>query len=388
MKIKVMALVKPELLVWARESAGLSIELVSKKNHTNPDKIAEWESGKTPLTITQLRNLAEIYKRPLAVFYLSTPPKKFKVPHDYRKLYGDKNKSLSPQLLYEIRRAQERRSNAIELYELIGEKIPPFDLSASLDEDPAQLSKVLRSKLGIEIGEQFDWISTYQAYNKWRRAIENLGVLVFQAQRIPKNEMRAFSISEKQLPLIVLNSSDDVTPRIFSIIHELVHLVLSDEGLCDIDDTNLTTEIFCNRVAGEVLVPTETLRLEKIFNDVSEGKSLHDQEILRLSNKYKVSREVILRRFLINGAITEKLYKEKRVEYLESFQKRMKIKGKKPGYAPPSVTVVANSGRSYTGLVLRTYYQEKITACTVSNYLDVKLKHLPNIEAAINMDFF
>jgi Zn-dependent peptidase ImmA (M78 family) len=382
MKKRELALIKHELLIWARETAGFSIETASKKIRINETKLTDWESGKSYPSIAQLKNLAEIYKRPLAVFYLSEVPKKFKVPHDYRKLYGTSNSSLSPQLLYEIRRAQERRSNALELYELLGEKIPSFSISALLNENHISLSKNIRQKLGVKIEEQLGWQSVYQAFNSWRRAIENQGVLVFQAQRVSKNEMRAFSIRGEKLPLIVLNTSDEITPRIFSLVHELVHLALNEEGLCSIDDADNATEIFCNRVAGDVI------NKEVIFFNAAKGITPQEDNIQRTANKFKVSREVILRRLLINGAITEIFYQEKRTEYLNEYKKRLKVKAKKNVIIPPSAKVITNSGRSYTSLVLRTYYQEKITACTVSNYLDINLKHLPKLEAAINVDFF
>ena len=57
------ALVKPELLVWARTSAGLSLEAVAKRMNVAANRVANWETGSEQLTITQLRKVAEICKR-------------------------------------------------------------------------------------------------------------------------------------------------------------------------------------------------------------------------------------------------------------------------------------------------------------------------------------
>lgn len=73
----VRALVKPELLVWARESARLTVERASKKAQVTAEQLGSWERGESQPTITQLRKLGRAYKRPLAVFYLPKPPKHF-----------------------------------------------------------------------------------------------------------------------------------------------------------------------------------------------------------------------------------------------------------------------------------------------------------------------
>lgn len=45
-----------------------------------------------------------------------------------------------------------------------------------------------------------------------------------------------FSISEVWLPAVILNISDPVRPRIFTMLHEAVHFALRDGGLCDLDE--------------------------------------------------------------------------------------------------------------------------------------------------------
>ena len=74
------AQIHPELLVWARTTAGLTQEAVAKKVQIKPQLLQDWESGAANPSIAQLRKLGEIYKRPLAVFFLSQPPKGFD-PH-------------------------------------------------------------------------------------------------------------------------------------------------------------------------------------------------------------------------------------------------------------------------------------------------------------------
>jgi transcriptional regulator with XRE-family HTH domain len=83
----VRALVKPELLIWARESARLSVEQAAQKAQVKPPgRLVAWERGESQPTIGELRKLARVYKRPLAVFYLSERPKAFQAMNDFRRL--------------------------------------------------------------------------------------------------------------------------------------------------------------------------------------------------------------------------------------------------------------------------------------------------------------
>jgi len=71
----VKAKVKPELLRWARESAGYSVtEAARKLSKLAPERLEQWESGEDQPTIARLRHMARVYRRPLSVFYLPEVP--------------------------------------------------------------------------------------------------------------------------------------------------------------------------------------------------------------------------------------------------------------------------------------------------------------------------
>src|SRR5262245_62983883 len=103
---RVEARVRPALLVWARETAGLSIEDAARKLAVTPERLREWENPERRLrpTVTQLRKAANVYKRPLAVFFLPSPPTTPSPLHDFRRLDPDEVARLSPELLLEMRR--------------------------------------------------------------------------------------------------------------------------------------------------------------------------------------------------------------------------------------------------------------------------------------------
>ena len=149
---RVRALVRPKLLTWARESAAYSVEEAAKKLQVKPERLAAWEScGKEEArpTIKQLRKMATVYKRPLSVFYLQEVPKKFQVLRHFRRLPGDGLREYSPELVSEMRFAQQRRALALDLMSDLEETPISFPLSTSLDADPEDLATTIRHHLEI-----------------------------------------------------------------------------------------------------------------------------------------------------------------------------------------------------------------------------------------------
>src|SRR5689334_17985220 len=82
---RVIGLPNPELLIWSRESIGLTQDAAAKKLKVRLNNIQSWERGTANPTLTQLRRLANIYKRPLAVFYLPERPVDFQPLRDFRR---------------------------------------------------------------------------------------------------------------------------------------------------------------------------------------------------------------------------------------------------------------------------------------------------------------
>jgi Zn-dependent peptidase ImmA (M78 family) len=105
-----------------------------------------------------------------------------------------------------------------------------------------------------------------------------------------------------------------------------------------------------------------------------------DQELRLLSRRYRVSREVVLRRLLNSGRTTSKFYVAKREQFQKEYRQRRE---ESQGFAPPHSTAVGRAGQFFARLVLESYHRELITSGHVAEYLDVKLKHLPRIEMAV-----
>ena len=69
------SLARAEMFKWARQVCGIRIDVVAQKLAIEACQVTVWEAGKGAPTIPQLRQMADIYQRPLAFFYLPRPPK-------------------------------------------------------------------------------------------------------------------------------------------------------------------------------------------------------------------------------------------------------------------------------------------------------------------------
>jgi Zn-dependent peptidase ImmA (M78 family)/DNA-binding XRE family transcriptional regulator len=381
----VEALATPALLVWARESASLTPEALAKKIGVKVERVRAWESGQEHPSVAQLRNYATATKRPLAVFYLSEPPRQFDALHDFRAGVGTvAPPAMSPALAFEIRKAYDRREWALEFMGDLQLTPPPFAVRFKGNEDVEEAAGKIRAAVGVRTAMQSQWRIDHEAFKEWRALFERAGILTFQATDLALEEARGFSISLRPLPAITVNIKDAYRGRIFTLLHEVTHIALNDGGICNLDDderqnASARIESFCNRVAGAILFPKDDLlKTSEILHHRAGDLTWSDAEIESLSRKFGGSREALLVRLLSLGRTTEKFYYKKRDLYRVEYAKwRDERKG---GFAPPHVVSLSSAGPLFTTLVMENFSREHITASDVADYLRVRVKHLPEIQ--------
>jgi Zn-dependent peptidase ImmA (M78 family) len=188
------------------------------------------------------------------------------------------------------------------------------------------------------------------------------------------------------MPAVAINNNDMPAGRVFTLLHEVAHVVRkSGAVLCASVDDETDVEVFCNHVAGAVLVPRGDLLNEPRVRSATSTEQWTDDALAALSRTYSVSREVLLRRLLILGKTSQTFYAAKRArfaaEYASWNQKR------KDGTGGPDylTTVLSQNGRLYARLVLEAYGHHAITASDVSTYLGVRTQHIPELETGVFM---
>lgn len=388
--------IKSDVLVWARKSIGRSVGEVASRLHVNENLVMRWESGEKNPTLNQVRTLAGYYKRPLAAFFLPEPPEEPPLPKDFRTLPGEDILPLSPKTRLALRRARRLQSLTKELNPDFPGDIAARIGRASLSDDPDSLAAEVRNQFGVTSQVQFGWEKDSDALDEWRKRVEDQGVLVFQMSW-PLEEARAFSIAEGDIPVIVLNTKDHVRARVFSLLHEFGHLLLDEGGICDpirgllwaASETTThaedirSVEIFCNHFAGALLVARDDLLGHHLVVREDRPREWPNRTLGRLAKEFKVSREVILRRLLISRRTSRQFYQIKHEEWETKARERQERKG--GGRRDPPKECVQHNGAPFVSLVLESYRNDRITCSDVSDYLNIRLKHLPKVEGLVEV---
>ena len=345
-------------LRWARETANISVEEVAFKMKKATTTVEDWENegGNTP-TYIQLETLAyDIYKRPIAIFFFPEPPVEVDPKSSFRTLPSSEVDELPSTFLKLFREAQAMQINLEELNEGTNPESNKIfrDLSFTPRDNAKEQADAVRKYLGISLKDQLQWKDVDTALKEWRMLIESKGIYVFKdAFRL--DEISGFCIYDYEFPVIYLNNSMPITRQIFTLFHELAHLLLKTAGIDKRNDAflrklkgdNKRAEVLCNDFAGTFLVPDSDFEiiLRKVKPD--------DEGIKQLSDRYKVSREVILRKCLDRRLVDQAYYEKKRQQWTEEAQRRRK-QGKGGDYYR---NVVAYRGETYLDLAFKKYYQ-------------------------------
>ncbi|NJN73022.1 MAG: ImmA/IrrE family metallo-endopeptidase [Limnothrix sp. RL_2_0] len=367
---------------------GLSVGKIAEKLDIANQDLIDWEEGTEYPPLSTFEKLAKLYKRHTAFFYLPSVPKKCKKREaDFRTLPRyHSTPDTSPEFLYYLQKVYRRQVIALELLEELEEESLPLIPRSNLHEDPEEVAQRLRSALNIASSTQFKWSKSYHALAGWISAVEKLGVLVFKSSnaKVSLEEMRGLAIWDKSLPVIALNASDTDNGKIFTLMHELTHLSLHQNGVWGFNDNQSNSssevEVFCNHVAGSILVPNQLLTDNPaVITLPLDCNHLSNKDIQVIARKFCVSGEVILRRLLILGKISQPFYEEK-CQYLRSLPIPKKSGGAPSVYAK---TIVSREGYLFPRIVLRAMFEEKIPKNKASSYLNTKIKHFGSLEELV-----
>jgi Zn-dependent peptidase ImmA (M78 family)/DNA-binding XRE family transcriptional regulator len=365
---------------------GMNVQDMAKRLKVNQSTVSAWESGQKKPTLVQAERLAHVLKRPLAVLFLPEPPKTLPLPKDYRTVPMDERNPFSSETFLAVRRARRLQSLAIDLARELGREIGPQVGMARPSEDAEEAAAKARQQLGIEVQRQFAWRNANEALKEWRKALEQGRVLVFQ-QAMPLKETRGFSLTDAEIPVIVLNARDSLNGRIFSLFHEYAHLLLDDSGICGGEETDNfpghvgVIERFCNHFSGALLVPKAPLLDHELVRSTRGIVPWSESSLTELAASFKVSREVILRRLVLFGRASAAFYKRKREEWKAQTEKRQEQR--RTGGISPAMRCIRDSGTPFAALVLEAHRQGTITYSDVADYLAIRVKHLPQIEQLI-----
>jgi Zn-dependent peptidase ImmA (M78 family)/transcriptional regulator with XRE-family HTH domain len=297
--------ISPEVLSWAVERAGVDpLDLQARFA-----KFPEWLEGEVQPTLKQLENFAKAVYVPIGYLFLPEPPKEALPIPDFRTLEGQQLERPSPNLLEMIYACQERQSWYAEFARLYRDPELDFIGTATLQNPPESVAGQIREALGFSVDERRDCATWTDALRMFIQQADQVGILVMTSGVVFSNnkrpldvdEFRGFALVDRLAPLVFINGSDSKSAQMFTLAHELAHLWLGASALSNASAAPLAgfrrEEVWCNKVAAEMLVPLAAVRAE-----LRDDESL-ERTLSRLARHFKVSTLVILRRLLDSGAL-------------------------------------------------------------------------------------
>lgn len=383
----ITALVNPHLLTWAREQSGYAPGPVAKRLNIKPERLLAWERGEVKPTVRQAQALARFYHRPFGIFFLPQAPSIPPLATEFRHLPGVTPGIESPDLRLALRMMSYRREVMLELIEEMDEDVPDFTLQAHLREVPREVARRLREALGVSVQEQLEWRDEWQAWRRWRGAVESIGVLVFQFPKVSLEQVRGVALLKFPLPAVGINSRESAPgARIFTLLHEFTHITLAagNEEKAALNESRNDTEWsnvegFAEEVASEILIPEDVL--QGFLRRMSVARDAWDVPLVRsLAAKFRLTPLAMATRLRSAGQLTWQGYRDWRQAWSQYIAT---LKPSTGGFAHPVDKTLGRAGKPFTQLVIGALDANRITAVQACRYLDLRFDHFDKLRSSL-----
>ncbi|OGU10880.1 MAG: hypothetical protein A2X61_08005 [Ignavibacteria bacterium GWB2_35_12] len=378
---KVNIKTNPAVLKWARESLNISKSHAVESLDISTKQLEQIESGELPPTIDELKSMSKAYKRTIATLLLNAPPIEKPLPRDYRTIDSSRIGLFDEKTFIAVRKARALTQSLLELYNELNIKSPGFNWNASMNDNPAQLGVHFRELLKINEIPAFDDKNLF--LEACIEKLEEVGIAIFQLS-LTQDGIRGFSLIDEIIPVIILKRNEQPSAKVFTLFHELGHILLNEGGLCNIalSQNDPKIEQWCNTFSAELLVPSSLLMEQDLcieYNRKNQKEWKH-KDLVELSNRFNVGPLVILRRLLTLGKTTSDYYKEKH----EIWNKPQFGRSQHPEGRNIAKETIKEKGRKYLSLVFRAYDLNKIDLKDTADFLGIKLSYITKTRQLFN----
>jgi Zn-dependent peptidase ImmA (M78 family)/integrase len=369
--------VDPVRMRSLRTRLDLPVEAAARLAGVDSSLIERLEGAAEAVDLVVLRKLAKGYRRNWYVFLLEDEPGRPALPRDFRTLV--RGRTLTTQTLAAFDDAEFLIEKILDLPRPGSVPTPSLPSIAGLEPEAAASS--VRIEMGITLDDQKRHAAEYDAIRFWSTLVAQAGVYGAQLS-FPYREVRAFCLLQHSVPLIVVSSQDSPRARVFSLLHELGHLLLGGDAMCRprSDDTRSATgneEAFCNAFAAAMLMPSGEFAADPLARAMRD-RTLELGDAVELARRYGVSELAVLRRLMTIGYLSEENYQRLHNERAEEFADEPRPSTGLRIRKQPTRMINENS-RLYAGEVLDAHARGDISFREVGVLLGGNLKHVPAI---------
>ncbi len=384
--------VNPEILTWARNTAGLTADEAARvlgfsdtRDRSAAERLIALEAGEEDPSRSVLLRMSKAYRRALLVFYLPEPPRTGDRGEDFRTVPGGTPPLYNPLLDALIRDIRGRQTAVRSLLEETEPQFVEFVGAASMNDPTEDLANRIRERLQFSL-DQFRRQATVElAFSYLRETIEAVGVYVLllgnlgsHHTNISVDVFRGFAIADPISPFVVINEQDSRAAWSFTALHEMAHLWLGATGVSG-SSIEARIERYCNDVAGEILLPTAEIRAlahlaRAPFAEVMEA-------ISTFASAGKISRAMVAYKLLRANAISEPTWRQiadqLRREWL-AIRRRQEQEGDGGESGGPSYYVVKRHrlGNALLDVIRRSLGEGIITPTKAAQVLGVKPRNV------------
>ncbi|WP_273208828.1 ImmA/IrrE family metallo-endopeptidase [Marinobacter subterrani] len=334
-----MGIPNPEVLRWARESAGLSYEDAARKLQMSGRSAVKTlkafeEGGKTP-SRSKLLMMSKQYHRSYLTFFLSRPPSRVERGEDFRTLPESEANQFSGVLDALVRDIFVRQELVKEaLIETEEDEVISFVGAGAEMPEVVSAASVIQEWLELETPVFRGFGKPHDAFNYLRSLVEKKGIYVLligdlghYRSQVSTEVFRGFALSDPIAPFVVVNNYDAKTAWSFTLLHELVHIWLGKTGVsAQISDNKV--ERYCNDVASQILVNEQ--EIAEFFQSIDQEDRDILADVSRFTASNNVSGSLVIYRLFRSGFITEAVWKDLQEELRQHWlEARRREKAKK-----------------------------------------------------------
>jgi Zn-dependent peptidase ImmA (M78 family) len=379
--------VNPDILTWARDTAGLSADDAARalgfndtRDRSAAERLRALEAGDEEPSRSVLLRMAKAYRRSLLVFYLSEPPRTGDRGQDFRTVPGAPPPLYNPILDALIRDIRGRQAIVRALLEEMEPQPVNFISSASMNDPTDDLANRITERLQFSLADFRRQATVELAFGYLREKIEATGVYVLllgnlgsHHTNIPVDIFRGFAIADPIAPFIVVNDQDARAAWCFTAFHELAHLWLGTTGISG-TSTEARIEKYCNDVAGEILLPAAEIRALAHLRRTPFDEAI--EAISTFAYARKLSRPMVAYKLLRANAISNATWRQLddhfRQEWIASRNRQEEADG------GPSYYVVRRHrlGNALLDLVRRSLGEGILTHTKAAQILGVKPRNV------------
>ena len=323
--------VNPNILRWARETAGLTTEEAVKKLGINDahgvhaiDRLAALEAGEASPTRSTLSKMAKCYRRPLLVFYLQDIPPEEDRGEDFRTLPRPVESREAGLVDAVVRDIRARQGLVRASLEAAGEsKSLPFIGSLRPEVGKGAFVNSIEQTLEFDRSSYRDKNKPQDSLAYLRARAEAAGIFVILVDHLGSwhstinvEAFRGFALADDVAPFVAINANDSPSACSFTLVHELAHLWIGATGVSG-GVAEQAIEKFCNDVASEFLLPRDEMEILNISEatPVAEAKA----RIAEFAKVRNVSSTMVTYKLHREGVFSFGRYQQLEADYRRAY---------------------------------------------------------------------